>query len=476
MSPRGSFAKFISFICKCCRGQKEEEEEGASRRGDLTTTKYDGGGGRRSLGEEDGPCLMNRETFSPPSQFCGVFRNRSLTSVDRLDLQKMEPGEQKENDASLWLGKNDSPTGSREGSDSAGRKERSDSGISESETDASQDRNSKCRLLLKSTLTCVFSHAGLYALVAGYTVLGAFIFRALETEYEVVVRERGTRLRSHALTSMWNTTCRLNVLWETNWTAEMSVHLRRFEDAILRAASRDGYDGLDPDSDDRKWSLPGALLFSVTVITTIGYGNISPHTERGRVVTMVYAAFGIPLVLLCLSNVGGTLADALVFAYGKLECRRSVSPAPVDELRLTVVEAEANERRLTVADVAGGEAPRKFPASLVLIILVAYVCGGALLFSLWEGWNFLEGAYFCFITLSTIGFGDLVPGRAVFHVDTMEEQAKVVICCFYLLFGLALIAMGFSLVQAEVVAKVRDCGAFLGIIGAEKQERRSTKK
>ena len=35
---------------------------------------------------------------------------------------------------------------------------------------------------------------------------------------------------------------------------------------------------------------------------------------------------------------------------------------------------------------------------------------GALLFASFEGWTPMQGAYFSFITLSTIGFGDLVPG------------------------------------------------------------------
>ena len=38
---------------------------------------------------------------------------------------------------------------------------------------------------------------------------------------------------------------------------------------------------------------------------------------------------------------------------------------------------------------------------------------GALLFQRLEGWPLSDSAYFCFITLSTIGFGDFVPGKAL---------------------------------------------------------------
>ena len=37
----------------------------------------------------------------------------------------------------------------------------------------------------------------------------------------------------------------------------------------------------------------------------------------------------------------------------------------------------------------------------------------ALVFSNVEKWDLLEGLYFCFVTLSTIGFGDYVAGKKV---------------------------------------------------------------
>ncbi|KAH7956887.1 hypothetical protein HPB52_013446 [Rhipicephalus sanguineus] len=111
----------------------------------------------------------------------------------------------------------------------------------------------------------------------------------------------------------------------------------------------------------------------------------------------------------------------------------------------------------------GASKPRvSVPITLCFVIMIGYISGGAVIFSLWEGWEFLDGSYFCFVTLSTIGFGDLVPGDTV--VSDSGSQEKLVICSLYLLVGMALIAMCFNLMQEEVIYKVRNCGKRIGII------------
>ena len=48
-------------------------------------------------------------------------------------------------------------------------------------------------------------------------------------------------------------------------------------------------------------------------------------------------------------------------------------------------------------------AQEKVPALPVVIFAIGYITFGAVLFSAWEKWSFLEGFYFSFITLTTIG-------------------------------------------------------------------------
>ena len=60
----------------------------------------------------------------------------------------------------------------------------------------------------------------------------------------------------------------------------------------------------------------------------------------------------------------------------------------------------------------------------------------------WEGWSLLDSSYFCFITLTTIGFGDLVPDQ-----KNTDGELRIALCSLYLLFGIAMICMSFNLVQ-----------------------------
>lgn len=110
----------------------------------------------------------------------------------------------------------------------------------------------------------------------------------------------------------------------------------------------------------------------------------------------------------------------------------------------------------------------RVPVYVSLLMISGYIILGSMMFGLWEPeWNLLIGSYFCFITLSTIGFGDYVPGTSL---DSSAETAKLVLCSLYLVVGLAMLAMCFELMQEEARQAFTNIGRMLGLIEDKKPQ------
>uniref|UniRef100_A0A1B0BR75 Potassium channel domain-containing protein n=1 Tax=Glossina palpalis gambiensis TaxID=67801 RepID=A0A1B0BR75_9MUSC len=165
----------------------------------------------------------------------------------------------------------------------------------------------------------LFSNVGIILLVIFYTIGGAFIFQAIEIfEYE---RLRITKPQKYPFEGNYTNNC-LERLWKI--TAEnISFYdrysfKRRVNEILLDYQRTIVHKQLIGQDVDKQWSFSGAFLYSLTVITTIGYGNISPRSDWGKLVTILYAIIGMPLFLLYLSNIGDVLAKSFKWTYSKV--------------------------------------------------------------------------------------------------------------------------------------------------------------
>ncbi len=52
----------------------------------------------------------------------------------------------------------------------------------------------------------------------------------------------------------------------------------------------------------------------------LGYGNLTPKTDVGKLMTVLYALVGIPLMLLYMTNIGHILGSSFKYTYSKF-CR-----------------------------------------------------------------------------------------------------------------------------------------------------------
>lgn len=224
----------------------------------------------------------------------------------------------------------------------------------------------------------------------------------------------------------------------------------------------------------------------MTLSPVAGYGGVSPRTQLGRIVALVYALFGIPIILLYLSAMGEYLSSAMHSLFRLLKISSASSGAEScgkkakssekklgpdkhslgyhkDEEKLKKYfqppgpaaggfgnSNNVNRRYSTSSSLstAMSTAIPTVPISVCILILIAYVALGAALFSKLQRWTLLESLYFCFASLSTIGAGDLQPLGG-----TGQYVASA-----YILFGMAVVAMCFSLIQTELVSLLRRFG------------------
>ncbi|XP_075167411.1 uncharacterized protein LOC142239505 [Haematobia irritans] len=232
-------------------------------------------------------------------------------------------------------------------------------------------RTSNLNNCLSRALKLLFSTPGLVVMVIGYTIMGALVFPLLEAPQDISKSAIIAKSREECLKELWIITEKLNVLYERNWTMLVHEQLRRFEGTIVAATrnvaqqtansagstassssaagmgggsgntgssgglahdasatttalGRFGGSGNFIESNDftaTRWSFSEALLYSVTVITTIGHGSLTPRTTGGKIATILYALIGVPLMLMCLSSLGAILAEALQCTYARLCCR-----------------------------------------------------------------------------------------------------------------------------------------------------------
>lgn len=342
-----------------------------------------------------------------------------------------------------------------------------------------------------------FTHIFLFLVVFAYSMLGALIFVAIEgtneERYFVKIHDE----RQAFLSSMYSMT-RNRALVENKdaWTTDADHELDRFVDQ-LKEHLKHG-EGLRK---DKVWTLWNAVFYCGTIYTTIGYGHISPSTNTGRAVTIIYAIFGIPMFLILLADFGKLFTRGIKFVWSFVRrlyytgsCRQVRRTQPVQEIMkgAQMVYDLATFRRPSMfpqgeppdADVEGADAPLRqepptfrrdapdsseppatpapsafevddefnLPISVAIVILLIYLFVGATIYYMWEDWGFFESFYFVFISMSTIGFGDFVPEHP------MYMMASIV----YLIFGLALTSMCINVVQEKLSDSFRQASAKIG--------------
>ncbi|XP_059085511.1 potassium channel subfamily K member 13-like [Tigriopus californicus] len=165
--------------------------------------------------------------------------------------------------------------------------------------------------------------------------------------------------------------------------------------------------------DEIPWDMLAGAAFVNSVSSTTGYGDIVPVTLEGKLFTLVYALYGIPVFIWYVVKLGALfrvvvmrliyqMADSVRFncsSPGRNRMRQQLK-----NVFVTVsgpVELEPHSITEDLQD------DKRFHPSIIGVILLVFMASVAAFISYMEDITYFNSVYACFITYSTIGFGDI---------------------------------------------------------------------
>ena len=162
-----------------------------------------------------------------------------------------------------------------------------------------------------------------------------------------------------------------------------------------------------------------AVYFVAISATTVGYGDMSPKTDKGKIFVMAFILTGVAMAGVFMTKMTDWILAAQERAMDNLTKKKQADmEADMAKLKAQVgVKDDAGAAAAAVAARADAERERikgdkemkVSPVKKALLAMTTVILVGAAIMHAIEGISFLDGCYWSVVTSTTVGYGDVTP-------------------------------------------------------------------
>lgn len=155
------------------------------------------------------------------------------------------------------------------------------------------------------------------------------------------------------------------------------------------------------------------VYFIAITVTTVGYGDMSPKSDAGKIFVMVFIVVGVALAGVMMTKITDWMLETQKNAVKRSEQKaQEMMQKDLAKLKQNlgahVSEAEL-ARSLSSKEAQGKSKVEANPIASALVVISIVVTLGAVVMGQLEGISFLDGCYWSIVTSTTVGYGDVTP-------------------------------------------------------------------